>query len=135
MLKADRRFQFWLLILMCVVASGLSAQVVHVPESDADAGKAGMVVAIDPVTGELRQPTRKEAAGLTMRQPSPARELKVTRMSSGMVMIELDDSFLDYLTVRLGEDGHLHTACARADQVDTILRLPVRAATPAMEEK
>ena len=93
-----------------------------------------MVAAIDPVTGELRQPTAKEAAALTMAQPRLARELKVTQTASGMVMIELDESFLDYLTVRIGDDGRLHTACARANEVDTILRLPVQT-TPALEEK
>ena len=126
------RFQFLLLILMCVAASSLSAQVYHAPETDA--AKPGMMIAIDAATGELRQPTAKEAAALTATRPAPARALKVTRTSSGMVMIELDESFLDYLTVRIGEDGRLHTACARPEQVDTILRLPVRA-TPALEEK
>ncbi|MGZ5445474.1 MAG: post-PEP-CTERM-1 domain-containing protein [Thermoanaerobaculia bacterium] len=134
MLKSAWRVPFLWMFLMCVAAGSLSAQVYHAPETDADAGKAGMVVAIDAVTGELRQPTAKEAAALRAAAPPAARELKITRTSSGMVMIELDESFLDYYTVRIGDDGRLHTACVGADEVDTILRLPVRA-TPLMEEK
>lgn len=135
MWKSARRVSFLSMFLLCMAASSLSAQVYHAPETDADAGKAGMVVAIDAVTGELREPTAKEAAALRAAAPAAtARELKITRTSSGMVMIELDESFLDYYTVRIGDDGRLHTACVSAEQVDTILRLPVRA-TPLMEEK
>ena len=134
MAKPVRRFQFLLFIVLCVAATSSSAQVYQAPPTDADAGQSGMVVAIDAATGQLRQPTAKEAAALTAAHAAPARPLKVTRTSTGMVMIELDESFLDYLTVRIGDDGRLHTACARVDQVDTILRLPVRT-TPALEEK
>jgi hypothetical protein len=124
---------FCLTLLFCLMAGGLSAQVYQVPEADTSAPTGGMTAAIDPVTGQLRQPTPEEASLLAVKA-APLRELKVTQMANGMVMIELDESFLDYLTVRIGEDGDLHAACTRADQVDTILRLPVRA-TPLMEEK
>lgn len=129
-----RRFQFFMLLLLLLAASAISAQVAKTPESDDRPGREGMVVAIDKATGQLRQPTADEAAVLTAPQRTPLRQLKVGRTAGGAVMIELDETFLDYFTVRLGEDGGLHALCTHADQVDTILRLPVRTA-PVMEEK
>jgi hypothetical protein len=134
-----------LLLLSMTVSLPLMAQVYRSPETDAqrptvapvNAPAEGMLVAIDPVTGELRQPTAAEAAALTMAQRekvAPTRVLRIVQTASGMAMIELDDSFLEYFTVRIGEDGKLHGACAQPDQVDTVLRLPVRTA-PKLEEK
>lgn len=134
MRNPGRRLQFSLMILTLLVASAVSAQVVKTPEADISPARDGMVVAIDKVTGALRQPTASEAAALAPAQRTPFRQLKVSRTAGGAVMMELDESFLDYFTVRVADDGSLHAACAHAAQVDTILRLPVRTA-PVMEEK
>ena len=129
-----RRLQFLSMILILFGASGLSGQVVKTPEADVSPGRDGMVVAIDKATGELRQPTANEAAAFTRTSREPVRQLKVSRTSGGAVMIELDESFLDYFTIRLADDGSLHPAFSRGDQLVTILRLPVRTA-PVMVEK
>lgn len=136
-----------LVLSLCLTLSfPLLAQVYESPETDAkpaavamqpaEDASAGMLIAIDPVTGALRQPTAAEAAALTALQPAkaPKLHLEAMQMATGGIMIELDDSYLDYLTVRIDEAGHLHSACVRSEQVDTVLRLPVRS-TVKLEEK
>lgn len=134
MRSSARRFHLLVMILILLAATAMSGQVVKTQETDASSGRDGMTVAIDRATGQLRQPTAGEAAALAPAHRTSFRQLKVGRTAGGAVMIELDESFLDYLTVRVGDDGGLHTACTHASQVDTILRLPVRTA-PVMEEK
>ena len=134
MRNSARRFHLLVMILILLAATAMSGQVVRTQETDASPGREGMTVAIDRATGQLRQPTASEAAALAPPHRTPFHQLKVGRTAGGAVMIELDESFLDYLTVRIADDGSLHTACTHAAQVDTILRLPVRTA-PLMEEK
>ncbi len=137
-----------LLLSSCLALTlPLMGQVYNTPETDVkqgpavvlekDAGSSGMLVAIDPVTGELRQPTAAEASVLSAaesQKKAAKGELRMVTLAAGGVMIELDDSFLNYSVLRIGENGHFHASCVGAHEVDTILRLPVRVAQP-LEEK
>lgn len=133
-------------LVLSLTSLPVFAQVYRAPETDEPAKKSaaatnvqapgdGMTVAIDPATGALRQPTKAEAEALTgARDAAPRRALRIVKTSSGMQMVELDDSFLEYLTVRKDADGQLHAACVHANQVPSILRLPVPA-VQKLEEK
>lgn len=134
------------ILVLSLTSLPLFAQIYRAPETDAPSRKPaaatvktpddGVMVAIDPATGALRQPTKAEVEALTgAREKAGApRALRLTRTATGMTMVELDDSFLEYLTVRRDADGRLHAACVHAEQVPSILRLPVPAVQP-LEEK
>jgi hypothetical protein len=109
-------------LLVAAAASSALAQVA-VNDRDASAASArvepatageGIHAAIDPATGQLRAPTAEEAAALS-RSEGPRRRnlgaLTVTESPDGVLMVELDESYLDYLLVKTDASGHLRSFC------------------------
>jgi len=76
---------------------------------------AGMVVAKDPVTGELRAPTAEEAAELNQQKAKTAphtsatRKLQTVRGPHGAVGVVLDDSSAVYAVATKSPDGKVTT--------------------------
>lgn len=84
------------------------------PTSDRPA-PAGMVIGIDPETGQLGMPTRdqmKELSELEQRriEVSPS-ELVEVHHPDGSVSIDLQGQFQEFTTVRTGTDGKLIFDC------------------------
>jgi hypothetical protein len=71
--------------------------------------QAGMVVAIDPETGQLGMPSPEQLAELGMTSPFLLNEsadgLVETQHPDGSVSIDLEGRFQDYAVARLGRDG------------------------------
>ena len=85
---------------------------VHGQRSDA----AGMVVAIDPETGALTQPTAaqmQELQGPKTDAAQKASEVTTYRRADGTVIAHLDESFDHYSVVAIGADGKMQHVCQR----------------------
>jgi hypothetical protein len=83
-------------------------------------GAAGMIVAIDPVTGELGMPTPEQWAELFAAQPSPevleglnhsSDGLRQVQHADGHVSLELAGRFMEFAIARMGKDGKLTFGC------------------------
>lgn len=72
---------------------------------------AHLVVAKDPVTGKLRQPTAEEAAELSRKQPTQTQTTppKTVRGPSGSVGLVLDESSAVYSVATKGPDNKIST--------------------------
>ena len=72
---------------------------------------AGQQVHIDPQTGRMRQPTPQEAAALAAAlQQQFGKNIEgitITYLPNGTVAAQLDDSFMEAMTVTRGADGKL----------------------------
>ena len=74
---------------------------------------AGMVVAIDPETGALTQPTAAQMQEL--QQPAQkTSEVTTYRLADGTVIANLDESFEHYSVVEIGADGKMQHVCQTA---------------------
>lgn len=111
----------------------------HAPERP---GMAGMVVGIDPETGELGMPTREQR--LELEQLSVVEGSRLSHDAAGLVQeyradgsvhMDLQGRFQEYATVRIGPDGSLHFGCV--DDPATFARDTKNAplAKPALEER
>ncbi len=76
-------------------------------------GAAGMVVAIDPETGALTQPTAAQMQEL-QQQPQKTSEVTTYRLADGTVIANLDESFDHYSVVEIGADGKMQHLCQPA---------------------
>lgn len=106
---------------------------------------SGMMVGIDPATGEIRPLTAAEAQELSrsFMESLIIRPLVATMTSSGATSVILDDSFLNFYVARMTEGGVLDFQCVNHPEdavtllktaaVPSIMRrVPV---SPALEEK
>ena len=100
-------------------------------------GTAGMVVGIDPETGELGMPTPEQ-----LQKISDAQQNQVDHSSAGLVevhhpdgsvSIDLQGRFQEYETVRVGPDGKLTYRCV--DGEENAKRAVAAPAPPAPEER
>lgn len=95
----------------------------------------GVMAAIDPATGKLRQPTAAEskalAAGVTSLLKSSASPLQAKQTPDGTMSVDLGTSFLNISIAQVGPDGKLQEICldnaAAANALVT--------ATPLFEDK
>ena len=76
-------------------------------------GAAGMVVAIDPETGALTQPTAAQMQEL-QQPPQKPPEVTTYSLADGPVIANLDESFDHYSVVEIGADGKLQHLCQTA---------------------
>ncbi|MGH7727127.1 MAG: post-PEP-CTERM-1 domain-containing protein [Candidatus Eiseniibacteriota bacterium] len=79
-------------------------------------GQAGMVVAIDPETGQLVLPTPEQRAELGIAPELLERDyadLPLTILPNGTWKVTLDDRYMDYTVVRRAADGSLDLDCVR----------------------
>ena len=74
---------------------------------------AGMVVAIDPETGALTQPTAAQMQEL-QQPPQKTSEVTTYRLADGTVIANLDESFDSYSVVEIGADGKIQHLCQTA---------------------
>lgn len=82
------------------------------------AGTSGMLVAIDPETGTLTQPTPEQVRELEALSATPVAQesgVQTFVLEDGTVGALLDESFDHYSTVHIGADGKLHAACQQGD--------------------
>ncbi|MEA2599812.1 MAG: hypothetical protein QOF89_804 [Acidobacteriota bacterium] len=94
----------------------------------------GMQVAIDPVTGAIRQPTAAESQALSAQPTFMAKaasgDPQVTTFADGTMSAVLPADFLNVWRVQINADGSLSQAC-----VDGANAANANLATPALEEK
>ncbi len=94
----------------------------------------GLMAAIDPATGKLRQPTAAEsqalAAGVqSMFSPLEALQAKMT--ADGTMSVNLGTSFLNISVAQVGPDGAIHEVCVdNAAAASTLVN-----AAPVFEDK
>lgn len=117
-----------LLGLAAVTAFGLLA-------APAFAGGAqapnGLQVAIDPATGQIRQPTAAESKALTSPLTAKAAgTLQVTRWADGTIGIVLPTNYLNVWMMGRNANGSVNQVCVDGFQAGTA---PV--AAPALEVK
>lgn len=119
------------LMLRPLAAVTLALLASHVYSADpvannaaAESLSAGMRVAKDPVTGELRAPTAEEAKALdnAIQRSGNARlstlnaaPLRMLQHSSGAVGIEVPESAHSYVVVTRTADGKLKQVCAEGE--------------------
>jgi len=116
----------------------------HAPHAHAPLERpatAGMVVGIDPETGELGMPTPEQLKALS---DSPQYEvdhstagLLEVHHADGSVSVDLQGRFQEYATVRVGPDGKLIFRCVDGEEnakraVKSSAPAP---AAPALEER
>ena len=106
-------------------------------QDDAVVEIAGQQVHIDPQTGRIRQPSPAEvaalAAALEQQFGKRAEGITLTYLPNGAVAAQLDDSFMEAITVTRGADGTLqfsHTTgldqASRAVSADATSKKPVK---------
>lgn len=75
----------------------------------------GMMAAIDPATGKLRQPTAAEskalAAGIESMLKSSASSLQAKQTADGTMSVDLGTSFLNISIAQVGPDGSIQQIC------------------------
>lgn len=101
---------------------------------------AGMVVAIDPETGEITMPTPEQMQTLTRQETTgllrTTAGLQQVRLPDGTVMLDLQGRFLEFAVVQLDAQGRPHFRCLddpAALRRALLERAPAPA--PAAEEK
>ena len=84
-------------------------------EKPAVAKGNGVMAAIDPATGKLRQPTAAEskalAAGIESLLKSSASTLQAKQTADGTMSVDLGTSFLNISIAQVGPDGALQQIC------------------------
>jgi hypothetical protein len=107
------------------------------PSAEA-AGQAGMRAFIDPVTGQLREPTAEEAAALT-RFVARALALptgpQVVRHPNGMLSAQLGDEYMNDVVVRKNPDGTLSWVCVPRPLSESVLTTPAPPKSPELERE
>jgi hypothetical protein len=92
----------------------------------------GLQVAIDPATGQIRQPTAAESralAGLSMAKAATSAP-QFTQFADGTISMVLTEDYLNVWLVGLNADGSAGQVC-----VDGAAAGSAQFAAPAMEEK
>src|SRR3954447_23376929 len=105
-------------------------------EKPAAAKGHGMMAAIDPATGKLRQPTAAEskalAAGVESLLKSSASTLQAKQTADGTMSVDLGTSFLNISIAQVGPDGGIQQICVdNAAQGSSLLAT----AAPLYEDK
>ena len=95
----------------------------------------GLMAAIDPATGKLRQPTAAEskalATGVTSLLKTSASPLQAKQTPDGTLSVDLGTSFLNISIAQVGADGTLQQICLdNAADANALVT-----ATPLFEDK
>jgi hypothetical protein len=96
---------------------------------------SGMMVAVDPATGKLRQPTAAESkalvAGIQEMTKASAIQPELKQFADGTMSVDLSSSFLNISMVQVQPDGSVREVCVdSAADANAVLT-----AAPAFEEK
>lgn len=130
-----------------IAALGLAAATVLSLAAPAHAAKArrakapaptagsGLMVAIDPATGKVRQPTAAESkalvAGIQEMTKASAVQPKLKQFPDGTMSVDLSTSFLNISMAQVQPDGSIREVCVdSAADANAVLT-----AAPAFEDK
>ena len=96
---------------------------------------AGLMAAIDPATGKLRQPTAAEskalAAGVQSMFQIAASPLRAKQTADGTMSVDLGTTFLNISIAQVGSDGAIHQICVdNPTDANAVI-----SAAPAYEDK
>ncbi len=115
---------------------GMDGAAAAQPRAETPVGAAGMMVAIDPETGELRMPTAEEIAELRAQMESrfadAAFEPQRITLKDGGEAVELDPALWKYSAVRMEADGTLSHHCLQGHHAAT--EFVATTPAPAVEE-
>ena len=96
----------------------------------------GMMVAIDPATGKIRQPTAAEALALSVQTPLMTKaamtssDPQVVTFADGTMSAQVPPDFLNVWLVQINPDGSLSQVCVDGANLGN-----AQPATAALEEK
>lgn len=101
-------------------------------------GGTGLVAAIDPVTGQLRQPTSAELKILADQMKNQVfanatGTVAITEFADGTVSADLGQNFMNMSIARINPDGSTSSACV--ESIDQAIQFFAAAPTPAYEDK
>jgi hypothetical protein len=130
-----------------IAALGLAAATVLSLAAPAHAAKArrakapaptansGLMVAVDPATGKIRQPTAAETraltAGIQEMTKGSAVKPELKQFADGTMSVDLSSSFLNISMAQVQPDGSIREVCVdSAADANAVLT-----AAPAFEEK
>jgi len=104
-------------------------------KAPAPAVNSGMMVAIDPATGKIRQPTAAESkalvAGIQEMTKASAVQPELKQFSDGTMSVDLSSSFLNISMAQVQPDGSIREVCVdSAADANAVLT-----AAPAFEDK
>ncbi len=116
------------------------------PAARAVSPQAGLRVFRDPVTGQLRAPTREEAAALARAMeaeaaPTPTPVFEIVEYPDGMKSVDLKGAFMHSVVVKRHADGSVTFSCvpgtapAAPVQPAASLPAPQLETRPTFEEK
>jgi hypothetical protein len=99
------------------------------------AAASGMMVAIDPATGKIRQPTAAESkalvAGIQEMTKASLAQPELKQFSDGTMSVDLSSSFLNISMAQVQPDGSIREVCVdSAADANAVLT-----AAPAFEDK
>jgi hypothetical protein len=105
------------------------------PAPAVNSGMSGMMVAIDPATGKIRQPTAAESkalvAGIQEMTKASAVQPELKQFSDGTMSVDLSSSFLNISMAQVQPDGSIREVCVdSAADANAVLT-----AAPAFEDK
>jgi hypothetical protein len=93
---------------------------------------------VDPVTGQLREPTAEEIASLNrflVRAMTLPTAPQVVQHANGMLSAELGEEYMTDVVVRKAPDGTLAWACVPHPLSGNVLRTPAPPKSPELEEE
>jgi len=104
-------------------------------KAPAPAAQSGMMVAIDPATGKIRQPTAAESkalvAGIQEMTKASAVKPELKQFADGTMSVDLSSSFLNISMAQVQPDGSVREVCVdSATDANAVLT-----AAPAFEDK
>jgi len=125
---------FAALALAALIAIGLAAPALAGDERAPRPGAAGLQVAVDPATHQLRQPTAAEVQALTAqgRAMSMAKsgDVQITAFADGTLSAVLSEDYLNVWLAAVGADGSVAQICVDGSDAAT-----AQPAAAALEEK
>lgn len=126
-------------LMAIAVARGGGGSSDATPATSPGSSMPGMMVAIDPATGQLRTPTPEEMAALQAADPSRRKGkntdgvLRSETLKNGAVVTTLDPSYDLYSVVAKDADGKMRTACVPGYQLDATLAAAEKMASQTEE--
>lgn len=130
-MKNEKRMTSGVWILVALVAMSVlgSGAVLAQAQRTGGTQAQGMQVAIDPVTGQLRQPTAAEAKALSdafrsMMGRSGLTEGEIVQSADGTMIVTAGPEFLNYWLATVDGNGSLAQVCVEGQENAANYTLP-----------